>query len=88
MLVRCKECSQVVEVATLSEHLLMECEHKEGYTQCSQCSEAFKIDKYQEHATVCTGIFTEYLNSNFSPILRNDIVFNVYKAFVHFNRTL
>lgn len=55
MLVRCKECSQVVEVATLTEHLLVECEKHQDYTQCSQCSEAIRIDEIQNHSTECTG---------------------------------
>lgn len=55
MLVRCKECNQVVEVATLTEHLLMECEQRELYTQCSQCTEAVKLDSYEHHGNRCTG---------------------------------
>lgn len=55
MLVRCKECSQVVEVATLSEHLLMECDQREHYTQCPQCSEAMHLDRFEEHTKICTG---------------------------------
>lgn len=55
MLIRCKECSQVVEVATLMEHLLVECEHHEKYTQCSRCSESVKIEKYESHASRCKG---------------------------------
>ncbi|XP_049826748.1 centrosomal protein of 104 kDa isoform X2 [Aethina tumida] len=56
MLVRCKECSQVVEVATLTEHLLVECEKHQDYTQCSQCSEAIRIDEIQNHSTECTEL--------------------------------
>lgn len=55
MLVRCKFCSQVVEVATLTEHLLMECEQHEKFIQCSQCSEAVNKEKYQTHLTQCNG---------------------------------
>lgn len=58
MLVRCKECSQVVEVATLSEHLLMECEQKEHYSQCSQCTEGMRLDRFEEHVKICTGMCT------------------------------
>ncbi|KAF5298712.1 hypothetical protein FQA39_LY11722 [Lamprigera yunnana] len=53
MLVRCNECSQVVEVAALCEHLLIECEQKEFYTQCSQCTEAIKLNNFNEHSPVC-----------------------------------
>lgn len=56
MLVRCKECSQVVEVATLTEHLLTECDLHENYTQCSQCSEAIKLGNFQQHLAECKGM--------------------------------
>lgn len=55
MLVRCKECSQVIEVATLTEHLVMECEHRENYTQCSQCTEAVRLEDYENHSNSCKG---------------------------------
>lgn len=55
MLVRCKECSQVVEVSSLVEHLLTECDNREKYTQCSQCTEAVKINDFQVHTTQCIG---------------------------------
>ncbi|XP_008195174.2 centrosomal protein of 104 kDa [Tribolium castaneum] len=60
MLVRCKECSQVVEVSMLMEHLLMECERRKNYTQCSQCSEAVKISEIKHHATTCRGLADGY----------------------------
>nr|XP_023030197.1 centrosomal protein of 104 kDa [Leptinotarsa decemlineata] len=53
MLVRCKNCSQVIEVSTLTEHLLAECEQRERYTQCSQCSEAVKTENYERHRGEC-----------------------------------
>lgn len=55
MLVRCKECSQVIEVSTLIEHLLVECENREKYTQCAQCTEAIKTDDLQIHSVQCIG---------------------------------
>ncbi|KAF5301114.1 hypothetical protein FQR65_LT08944 [Abscondita terminalis] len=56
MLVRCIECSQVVEVAALYEHLLMECEQKEFYVQCSRCTEAIKLDSFDKHSSTCKEI--------------------------------
>ncbi|KAK4884893.1 hypothetical protein RN001_001164 [Aquatica leii] len=53
MLIRCNECSQVVEVAALCEHLLMECEQKEFFMQCSQCTEAIKISSFNAHSPTC-----------------------------------
>ncbi|KAJ8923878.1 hypothetical protein NQ315_006654, partial [Exocentrus adspersus] len=56
MLTRCKECNQVVEVATLTEHLLIECDQHINYTQCSRCSEAMKSDDVQEHLAGCKDL--------------------------------
>ncbi|CAH0552097.1 unnamed protein product [Brassicogethes aeneus] len=56
MLIRCAECSQVVEVATLTEHLLVECEKHLDYTQCSHCSEAVRIEEYQNHPSECSEL--------------------------------
>ncbi|XP_066143045.1 centrosomal protein of 104 kDa isoform X2 [Euwallacea fornicatus] len=56
MLVRCKHCSQVVEVATLTEHLMMECEKHETFKQCSQCTEAINKEKNQVHLTECSDL--------------------------------
>lgn len=62
MLIRCLECSQVVEVATFTEHLLIECEQHEKYSQCTQCTEAIQINSYQLHLTQCTGIYDARLH--------------------------
>lgn len=56
MLVRCSECSQVVEVSTLSEHLVMECEHRELFIQCAPCTESVKISGYDQHSLECIGL--------------------------------
>ncbi|XP_066262191.1 centrosomal protein of 104 kDa isoform X2 [Euwallacea similis] len=56
MLVRCKHCNQVVEVATLTEHLMMECEKHETFKQCSQCTEAVNKEKNQVHLTECSDL--------------------------------
>ncbi|MEQ2259004.1 hypothetical protein XENORESO_005375 [Xenotaenia resolanae] len=40
MLQRCDECRQVVEIASLTEHLLRECENRSKFSQCPRCSEA------------------------------------------------
>lgn len=55
MLVRCQECSQVIEVSALVEHLLMECEKHEKYIQCQVCSEAVKTEILEQHVIQCTG---------------------------------
>uniref|UniRef100_A0A671K3G1 Centrosomal protein of 104 kDa n=1 Tax=Sinocyclocheilus anshuiensis TaxID=1608454 RepID=A0A671K3G1_9TELE len=50
MLQRCLQCRQVVEIASLTEHLLTECERRADFTQCPLCSEALTRDKLTEHA--------------------------------------
>lgn len=42
-------------MAMLTEHLLMECERRDNYTQCSQCSEAVKISDIKHHVSSCRG---------------------------------
>ncbi|XP_025832846.1 centrosomal protein of 104 kDa [Agrilus planipennis] len=61
MLIRCQECSQVIEVATLCEHLIMDCEQREHYTQCSQCTEAVKVANFETHSKECSEL-TEACN--------------------------
>ncbi|KAK3540279.1 hypothetical protein QTP70_029621 [Hemibagrus guttatus] len=58
MLCRCLQCRQVVEIASLTEHLLSECEHKADFTQCPHCSEAIMRNKLTEHAqsTACNPL--------------------------------
>ncbi|XP_051950699.1 centrosomal protein of 104 kDa isoform X2 [Xyrauchen texanus] len=55
MLQRCLRCRQVVEIASLTEHLLTECERRADFTQCPLCFEALPQDKLTGHAqsTAC-----------------------------------
>uniref|UniRef100_A0A668AZ19 Centrosomal protein of 104 kDa n=1 Tax=Myripristis murdjan TaxID=586833 RepID=A0A668AZ19_9TELE len=49
MLRRCDECRQVVEIASLTEHLLGECESRSKFSQCPRCSEAVATDDLARH---------------------------------------
>ena len=49
MLVACPDCSQVVEILNLNEHMLKECELAEVQRQCPRCKEAVHIDEYEQH---------------------------------------
>lgn len=42
-------CSQVVEIASLTEHLLGECENRSKFSQCPGCSEAVATEDLTEH---------------------------------------
>ncbi|KAM4737968.1 centrosomal protein of 104 kDa isoform 1-T3 [Anableps anableps] len=49
MLQRCDECRQVVEIASLTEHLLRECENRSKFSQCPRCSEAVPTEDLTGH---------------------------------------
>ncbi|XP_034392909.1 centrosomal protein of 104 kDa isoform X2 [Cyclopterus lumpus] len=49
MLRRCDQCRQVVEIASLTEHLLGECESRSKFSQCPRCSEAVAIEELTRH---------------------------------------
>ncbi|XP_071331392.1 centrosomal protein of 104 kDa isoform X2 [Trachinotus anak] len=49
MLRRCDECRQVVEIASLTEHLLGECESRSKFSQCPRCSEAVAAEDLTLH---------------------------------------
>uniref|UniRef100_A0A8C3YME0 Centrosomal protein of 104 kDa n=1 Tax=Catagonus wagneri TaxID=51154 RepID=A0A8C3YME0_9CETA len=49
MLTRCDHCRQVVEVASLTEHLLTECDRKDGFGRCDRCSEAVLKEELPRH---------------------------------------
>ncbi|XP_029291473.1 centrosomal protein of 104 kDa isoform X2 [Cottoperca gobio] len=49
MLRRCDECRQVVEIASLTEHLLGECESMSKFSQCPRCSEAVTTEDLSRH---------------------------------------
>ncbi|KAM9685665.1 centrosomal protein of 104 kDa isoform 5-T6 [Trichechus inunguis] len=49
MLTRCDYCKQVVEIASLTEHLLTECDRKDGFGKCYRCSEAVLKEELPRH---------------------------------------
>ncbi|XP_068589132.1 centrosomal protein of 104 kDa [Cebidichthys violaceus] len=49
MLRRCDQCRQVVEIASLTEHLLGECESRSKFSQCPRCSEAVATEALTRH---------------------------------------
>ncbi len=42
-------CLQVVEIASLTEHLLTECENRSKFSQCPRCSEAVITEDLTRH---------------------------------------
>ncbi|XP_054939792.1 centrosomal protein of 104 kDa isoform X2 [Physeter macrocephalus] len=49
MLTRCDYCKQVVEISSLTEHLLTECDKKDGFGECYRCSEAILKEELPRH---------------------------------------
>ncbi|XP_053516221.1 centrosomal protein of 104 kDa isoform X2 [Artibeus jamaicensis] len=49
MLTRCEHCRQVVEISSLTEHLLTECDSKDGFGRCFRCSEAVLREELPRH---------------------------------------
>ncbi|XP_028922177.1 centrosomal protein of 104 kDa isoform X8 [Ornithorhynchus anatinus] len=52
MLTRCEHCKQVVEIASLTEHLLTECDQKRGFEKCRRCSEAISKQEVSQHTKI------------------------------------
>ncbi|XP_035904417.1 centrosomal protein of 104 kDa isoform X1 [Anopheles stephensi] len=49
VLTKCPQCSQILEVAALSGHLINECEAKTSYLSCERCTESVHKDLYEYH---------------------------------------
>ncbi|XP_059232265.1 centrosomal protein of 104 kDa [Mustela nigripes] len=76
MLTRCGYCKQVVEISSLTEHLLTECDRKDGFGRCYRCSEAVLKEELPRHIKTkeCNPAKPEKLanrcplcHENFSP---------------------
>lgn len=51
MLCSCKHCEQVIEISTLDEHLLHECEINGLYEQCINCKQPIPTEQYAQHTS-------------------------------------
>ncbi|NWX12860.1 CE104 protein, partial [Aegotheles bennettii] len=76
MLTTCEHCKQVVEIASLTEHLLMDCDKKDNFGKCPRCSEALPKDELPKHikSKTCNSAKPENVanhcplcHENFSP---------------------
>ncbi|XP_028437614.1 centrosomal protein of 104 kDa isoform X2 [Perca flavescens] len=75
MLKRCDECRQVVEIASLTEHLLGECESKSKFSQCPHCSEAVPTEDLTRHlhGPACNSSISGK-GSNHCPLCHNNFM--------------
>uniref|UniRef100_A0A3B4ZDX1 Centrosomal protein 104 n=1 Tax=Stegastes partitus TaxID=144197 RepID=A0A3B4ZDX1_9TELE len=75
MLRRCDECRQVVEIASLTEHLLGECENRSSFSQCPHCSEAVATEDMTCHVQGPTcNPSTSGKGSNHCPLCHNNFM--------------
>ncbi|XP_072537643.1 centrosomal protein of 104 kDa [Salminus brasiliensis] len=74
MLCRCLHCKQVVEISSLTEHLLSECERKADFIQCPRCSEAITRDRLTEHtqSSTCNSLPADR-SCNHCPLCHENI---------------
>ncbi|XP_029362687.1 centrosomal protein of 104 kDa isoform X2 [Echeneis naucrates] len=75
MLRRCDECRQVVEIASLTEHLLGECESRFKFSQCPRCSEAVAAEDLNHHfqGPACNPPISGK-GSNHCPLCHNNFI--------------
>uniref|UniRef100_A0AAQ4QJ10 Centrosomal protein of 104 kDa n=1 Tax=Gasterosteus aculeatus aculeatus TaxID=481459 RepID=A0AAQ4QJ10_GASAC len=75
MLRRCDECRQVVEIASLTEHLLGECDSRSMFSQCPRCSEAVASEDLTRHVQgpACNGPISGK-SSNHCPLCHNNFL--------------
>lgn len=63
-------CSQVVEIASLTEHLLSECENKSKFSQCPRCSEAVPTEELTQHVQGSTCNCESSVHCCFMPLVK------------------
>ena len=76
LLMSCSNCQQVVEIATLQEHLLDECEKKSDFAACKVCGDAIEVSKMSTHTAEKTCRPGPKPNSTKQrcPLCKNDAV--------------
>ncbi|NXY13778.1 CE104 protein, partial [Atrichornis clamosus] len=49
MLTRCEHCRQMLEISSLTEHLLNDCDKRDNFGKCQRCREALPKDELPKH---------------------------------------
>ncbi|NXO20105.1 CE104 protein, partial [Cisticola juncidis] len=49
MLTRCEHCKQMLEIASLTEHLLTDCDKRDSFGKCPRCREAVPKEELPRH---------------------------------------
>ncbi|NXM81163.1 CE104 protein, partial [Oenanthe oenanthe] len=69
MLTRCEHCKQMLEIASLTEHLLTDCDKKDSFGKCPRCKEAVLKDELPRHikSKICNSAKPENV-ANHCPL--------------------
>ncbi|NWT95081.1 CE104 protein, partial [Urocynchramus pylzowi] len=76
MLTRCEHCKQMLEISSLTEHLLTDCDKRDSFGRCPRCREALPRDELPKHikSRICNPAKPENVanhcplcHENFSP---------------------
>lgn len=54
MLIGCSQCKQIIEISTLQEHLVSECEFRSKFRQCPRCRDAVPTTEFDAHTSART----------------------------------
>jgi centrosomal protein CEP104 len=63
MLITCEQCTQVVEIADFTEHLLEECSNSQDFKECPRCRLAIDVESFDNH-----------MNSNECEMINEDSI--------------
>ncbi|KAG0170146.1 hypothetical protein DFQ29_009418 [Apophysomyces sp. BC1021] len=74
LLTSCPNCKTIIEVGSLTEHCLTECDKKHLMKQCERCKTAVPVEQWLQHSLkkTCAGLF-EILTSILSAVPANGI---------------
>ena len=63
MLITCEQCTQVVEIADFTEHLLEECSNSQDFEECPKCRLAIDVHEIENHIAnnECEEIGEDYV---------------------------
>ncbi|NWV27825.1 CE104 protein, partial [Origma solitaria] len=69
VLTRCEHCKQMLEIASLTEHLLNDCDKRDSFVKCPRCREAVPRDELPRHikSKICNPAKPENL-ANHCPL--------------------
>lgn len=74
MLIVCNLCGQVIEISSLSSHLLDECEYRSTNRKCPRCREAIHVIEFKNHTEEMTCLPCKPAElANRCPLCHEDI---------------